>query len=109
MRKTTLFLSAVIASPRRRRPSPPGPPSRNRASGAPGTAHRVPLRPGRGSDLFAVDPAGLNLTNLTDGLGPVDVQPAWSPDGGRIAFLHRFPTGRLDLMVMGRAAPAASA
>ena len=43
----------------------------------------------------------MNLTNLTDGLGPVDVQPAWSPDGGRIAFLHRFPTGRLDLMVMG--------
>jgi len=102
VRKTTLFLSAVIVLASLSPALAPGP-----ALAQPGiwgsgngliafSSDRAGER-----DLFAVDPAGSNLTNLTDGLGPVDVQPAWSPDGGRIAFLHRFPTGRLDLMVMG--------
>jgi Tol biopolymer transport system component len=52
-------------------------------------------------DLFAVDPLGSNLVNLTSASGPADLQPAWSPDGGRIAFLHRFNEGgRTELFVM---------
>jgi Tol biopolymer transport system component len=50
-------------------------------------------------DVMAMDPAGSNLTNLTQGPGASDLQPAWSPDGGRIAFVHRVH-GRPNLFVM---------
>ena len=101
MKKTTLFLSAVVLAAL----SPAlasGPALAQPGIWASGNG-LIAFQSDRAGerDLFAVDPAGSNLTNLTAGLGPVDLQPAWSPDGGRIAFLHRFPTGRLDLMVMG--------
>ncbi len=51
-------------------------------------------------DLFAVDPGGSNLTNLTEGSALADLQPAWSPDGGRIAHVVRFGAkNRTDLFV----------
>jgi Tol biopolymer transport system component len=50
-------------------------------------------------DLMTMDASGSNVTNLTQGPGPSDMQPVWSPDGGRIAFLHRFH-GRPNLFVM---------
>jgi Tol biopolymer transport system component len=54
-------------------------------------------------DLFAVDPGGSSLTNLTEGSALADLQPAWSPDGGRIAHVVRFGAqGRTDLFVSAR-------
>ncbi|MCH7699956.1 MAG: PD40 domain-containing protein [Chloroflexi bacterium] len=38
------------------------------------------------SDIFAVDPDGTGLTNLTDSDTTSDGSPVWSPDGTKIAF-----------------------
>ena len=37
---------------------------------------------------------------LSDGGEADDVNPAWSPDGARIAFLRRHDPERFDVMVM---------
>lgn len=52
-------------------------------------------------DVFALDVATGEVVKLTQAHGVADLQPAVSPDGGRIAFVRRpEPTGRPDLFVM---------
>jgi len=52
-------------------------------------------------DVFALDPATAVVDKLTTSHQVADIQPAYSPDGGRIAFVRRLgPTGRPDLFVM---------
>ena len=52
-------------------------------------------------DVFTVDAATGDLAKLTPSHEVADLQPAWSPDGGRIAFVRRMePSGRADLFVM---------
>jgi Tol biopolymer transport system component len=52
-------------------------------------------------DVFAIESAGGNPVNLTENSGLADLQPAWSPDGRRIAYVRRIGEGgRLDLFAM---------
>lgn len=55
---------------------------------------------GRIDDIFAVDRNGMNMKQLTSEPG-YDGEPAWSPDGARIAYRHiDFTTGRSSIWVM---------
>jgi Tol biopolymer transport system component len=52
-------------------------------------------------DVFTLDPSTSTATELTSGSGAAELQPAWSPEGDRIAFVRRAGiTGRADLFVM---------
>ena len=52
-------------------------------------------------DLFTLDPSTSAVTKLTTRSGAAELQPAWSPDGGRIVYVRRGAiTGRPDLWVM---------
>jgi Tol biopolymer transport system component len=52
-------------------------------------------------DVFSLDPSTSTATKLTKGAGAAELQPAFSPEGGRIAFVRRPNlTGRPDLFVM---------
>lgn len=49
-------------------------------------------------ELFTLQSTGENPSPLTQNEGIVDTQPAWSPDGRRIAFIRTMPqSGRSDL------------
>jgi Tol biopolymer transport system component len=53
-------------------------------------------------DVFTMDAAGANAANITASSGIADGQPAWSPDGRRIAFVRRAgENGKPDLYTMG--------
>ena len=52
-------------------------------------------------DVFTLDPSTSAATELTSGSGAAELQPAWSPEGDRIAYVRRAGiTGRADLFVM---------
>ena len=53
----------------------------------------------RVDDIFAVDRDGLNMKRLTASEG-ADDQPAWSPNGGRIAYHHWDVGSRSDIWLM---------
>src|SRR4051812_5960462 len=40
----------------------------------------------RGGDIWVMNADGTGEHNITGALGSTDQQPAWSPDGSRIAF-----------------------
>ena len=49
--------------------------------------------------IFVVEPDGSGLTDLTDSLTTSDANPAWSPDGTKIAF-HSWIDGYAEIFVM---------
>ena len=52
-------------------------------------------------DLFTLDVVTEATTKLTNSAGFAELQPAWSPDGGRILYVRRARlSGRPDLFVM---------
>ena len=52
-------------------------------------------------DVFSLDPASGAVAKLSRGSDAADLQPAWSPEGERVAFVRRPNlTGRPDLYVM---------
>ena len=52
-------------------------------------------------DLFTLDPSTSAVSKLTTRSGAAELQPAWSPNGQRIAYVRRGGiTGRADLWVM---------
>ena len=52
-------------------------------------------------DLFTLDPVGGTTTKLTGVQGADELQPAWSPEGDRVAFVRRTGAARRpDLFVM---------
>jgi TolB protein len=59
------------------------------------------------SDIFAVDRNGLNMRQLTAMPGD-EFDPAWSPTGDRIAFVHKDENGRHDIWVMNADGTAAT-
>jgi Tol biopolymer transport system component len=52
-----------------------------------------------GGDIFAVNPDGSHLRQLTDSATARNIRPAWSPDGRKIAFVSR-RNGSDDIYVM---------
>lgn len=55
-------------------------------------------------DVFTIDPTSSATVKLTTSPGAAELQPAWSPEGDRIAFVRRGGlTGRPDLFVMNAA------
>lgn len=79
----------------------------NHARGAstlwPSSSGEIAFRSDRDGDaeIFAVDGTGANPVNLSDNEGVADLQPAWSPDGGRIAFVRTTGgSAKADLWVM---------
>ena len=54
---------------------------------------------GSGWQIFTINPDGTSLTKLTD-LATDQIQPAWSPDGARIAFVAQGEGGGMQIEVM---------
>jgi Tol biopolymer transport system component len=72
------------------------------AAAFPATNGRIAFRSIRDgqSDVYTVRPDGGDLSDLTRNDAYDEVDPAWSPDGSRIAYVRRsISTGRTDLFV----------
>lgn len=98
MRRTALLLLLVVA-PLALLPEP----AAAQSSAWPSTNGLLVIRSDRDGepDVFALDPATGEATKLTKSHQVADLQPVWSPDGGRIAFVRRVNlTGRPDLFAM---------
>ncbi len=67
------------------------------------TSGLLAFRSDRSGDprVFTMQADGAGAIDLSTSEGVAELQPAWSPDGARIAFVRRKPpTGRPDLFVM---------
>ena len=56
---------------------------------------------GHGDGIFLVRPDGTGQRQLVTDLDGSEIQPDWSPDGERIAFIHVTPADRNELWVVG--------
>ncbi|MEK0719707.1 hypothetical protein OSH89_18820, partial [Mycobacterium ulcerans] len=83
------------------------PPSSKRSTANTGTSMPALFYAKAGS-LYVSDPAGTPGRKLTD--GPADTQPAPSPDGTRVAYVHKNSTsdygGELWVLDLAEDAPA---
>jgi Tol biopolymer transport system component len=52
------------------------------------------------SDVYTINPDGTGVVNLTADNPGADAQPAWSPNGRKIAFTSGREPGALDIYVM---------
>lgn len=52
------------------------------------------------NDIFTMNPDGSNQTNITNTLMESEDQPAWSPDGSKIAYVKFVSGGGLDIFTM---------
>ena len=53
-------------------------------------------------EIFVMDSDGSNVVRITTGgSGDVDFQPAWSPDGTRLAYTRYWPNWNQDIFVIG--------
>jgi TolB protein len=112
----TLLLAGCASAPATATPTPalgplptmPAEPTARPAGPAPTVAAQGPALPGRmlfvpGGNLWLWEgDAGRQLTSSGDAF-----QPAWSPDGGRIAYIQR-ATSFSDLLVMPAEGPSTS-
>src|SRR5207244_4512376 len=53
-----------------------------------------------GADIFVMNADGSSQTNLTNGVGTLNMQPNWSPAGTKIAFTSDRTAANIDVWVM---------
>jgi Tol biopolymer transport system component len=53
-----------------------------------------------GANIWAINPDGSDLTQLTFDTHTADLTPSYSPDGSKIIYSHVYPSGDRDLFTM---------